>query len=773
MRFSIVTLLLFSFVWGQATKLVEVKILDHEYIVVHFKDGEVIRRDDGTGNCAYMGHCHAPDGSRAVYYGEALDAIYAVKPQSWSLTSEGGEEIIPSDVYRKTKLNGMTLKKWDDSIKPSGDWIYDITREHYVYLKLPVAMKQGESYKLNVKADMNADIRMHAFTFDVYNNRSEAIHTNIWGYNSSSGIKAADLYHWMGDGGARDYSDMEGKSVYLYNLKTNEKHRVGEVDYGRSEDEELKLYNFTNSDVWHVDFTGFHTPGKYRLVVEGVGCSQDFEISSDIYKTPFRVSTLGFFYMRLGQNTPEIHPRPREPLFIPELDGTEVYISNLDPYDPEWGAIKERVVDPWDHPEEYEPYNTGRTNNKAWGGHSDAYDWDKRLSHVSIIYDMLLPYILTKGALADDNTGIAESGNGIPDILDEARYEVDAWLRLRDGMGYAHGLTCPYDEVNKVRFQGGNTAIAAWANALNSAMLAESFRICGMTELMSQYTDSSLVAFNYANNLDDPMLDLSSSDGFGQIRGRDFKMMAAAYLYNLTGDEYYEKIMKKESVVKDTTSNIVDANSHNQLYGAVAYLFSNRKINYPELYKNLKKSIIHEAKQFEVAYMDERPSRRSTANETGYFHTSQNVQRTMVAHAISDSSADRSLFRNALILEADWSLGRNPANIIQMTTASTPMEEKRSVEAAYTSGYNDGTPGLHPGHTPYWNMNNWAPDRIMGRPGWLASHGYPEQDKWPVGELFFPTDYVWAHTEFTPQQTMRGKQALYGYLYGITQNHQK
>ena len=167
--------------------------------------------------------------------------------------------------------------------------------------------------------------------------------------------------------------------------------------------------------------------------------------------------------------------------------------------------------------------------------------------------------------------------------------------------------------------------------------------------------------------------------------------------------------------------------------------------------------------------MDKRPSRRASSDESGYFHTAQNVQRTLVAHAVSENPEDKELFLIALILEADWGLGRNPANIIQMTTASTPMEVKRSVEAAYTSGYNDGTPGLHPGHTPYWNMNDWAPDRVMGRPGWLASHGYPKQGRWPVGELFFPTDYVWAHTEFTPQQTMRGKQALYGYLYGIMQ----
>jgi len=30
------------------------------------------------------------------------------------------------------------------------------------------------------------------------------------------------------------------------------------------------------------------------------------------------------------------------------------------------------------------------------------------VGHVPNIYDMLLPYILTKGALTDDDTGIAE-----------------------------------------------------------------------------------------------------------------------------------------------------------------------------------------------------------------------------------------------------------------------------------------------------------------------------------------------------------------------------
>jgi hypothetical protein len=56
---------------------------------------------------------------------------------------------------------------------------------------------------------------------------------------------------------------------------------------------------------------------------------------------------------------------------------------------------------------------------------------------------------------------------------------------------------------------------------------------------------------------------------------------------------------------------------------------------------------------------------------------------------------------------------------------------------------------------------------VMGNPSWMTAFSYPANSTWPVGEVYFNTRYVYAHSEFTPQQTMRGKIALYGYLYGI------
>ena len=379
---------------------------------------------------------------------------------------------------------------------------------------------------------------------------------------------------------------------------------------------------------------------------------------------------------------------------------------------------------------------------------------------------MLFPYFLTNGALSEDNLGITESGNGIPDILDEARNEVDFWLRLRDEMGYSHGLTNPTNA--NILYQAGNTAVAAWANAANAAMLADCFRLSGHTNLMDKYCDSATIAYNYASNLPDQMLTKSQGIGDSEMTGKDFRITAAAFLYNLTGNTRYEDDLNTLSRCRMSSTSISNENGYNELYAAAGYLFTNRTINYPALYDNMKKAVIAEAKSKETNFSNSRPSRRSTDQDNGWFISDIHNQRTIVAHAVSEKeSDDRKLFENALILEADYSLGRNPLNMILMTTATTALAYKKSPENAYTSGWNDGTPGVHPGHTPYMNQYDWG-GLIMGNPTWMTKKNVPAVSNWPYGELYYNTRYVYAANEFTPQQTMRGKQALYGYLYAIS-----
>ena len=770
---------------ASASKLVSASILDKDYIMLYFRDGDVTFNERALSGWPL----YTTIGDQSQYinqlvaYGTALNTDNVATAANWKITSTDDANfgtVIPSNVYRKSKLGCMAQMAWD---MKANDYHYDWAYEHTLFLKLPKSMISGKSYTIQIPANINSDATTETLKFDIFNNRSEAVKVNIVGYSTANSIKSADVYVWMGDGGARDYSSFVGKKIYIYDTATKQSQPVGTLSLWKAAAGEAQNWQMIQSSVWNADFTGFNTAGTYRLAVEDIGCSDDFTISDHIYYEPFKVSTQGYYYMRAGEGNTDVVPIARHPLFIPGKDpsNTKVYITTLQPYDAANWKLLTNNGDAWDingnDPAIWasfcKPGNP--TNPNAWGGHVDAQDWDRHLGHVASIYDMLLPYFITSGALSDDDLHIAESGNGIPDIIDEARYEVDFWLRLRDGMGYSHGLTNPLNpQTNPTFYQAGTDAVAAWANAANAAMLADCFRISGQhPDLMAEYRDSAIVAYNYASNLPDQMLTKTQDVGNMVFSGKNFKITAAAFLYNLTGDTKYEDELNSDSRCATSASSILNTGSYTELYAAVGYLFTNRQQHYPTLASNMKNAIISEAKSQEANYSNTRPSRRSTDNNTGWFVTTISTQRTIVAHALSAvGSADRAFFENALILEADFSLGRNPMNMINMTTATTGLADKKSPENAYTSGWNDGTPGVHPGHTPYMSAQDWG-GLIMGNPSWMTSKNYPAFNfnnnfSWPYGELYYNTRYVYAANEYTPQQTMRGKTALYGYLYAIS-----
>ena len=744
-----------------AAKFVELKVVDKEYLMVQIRDGEIRYRDNGTGPSAFLGHSFAEGDDTLKVFGTRLDPEKAVLPEGWTITSADDKSygsVHPLAVSRKSKPMHV-----DNTLSSE--------LEHWLFLKLPKVMRQGCTYTVTMPEGVHTDITASQVLFDVNSSMSEAIHVNIIGYTPDQPVKAADLYLWLGDGGQRDYTAFQGNKVWLYNVNTGKRTPVGNVAFWKSQAEyrnEANRKNDTGSDVWNIDFK-YAQPGRYRLVVEDVGCSMDFDISNNVYFEPYRFSVRGYYYMRLGEvPRPDVSPVPRQPAFIPEVDpvGFTVYKTDLQPWHPDWRRIGGDVWDEphfkpalesafWKHRLPGNPVNT-----EVRGGHSDAFDWDRHLAHVSNIYDLLLPYLLTNGRISEDNLGIAESGNGIPDIIDEARNEVDFFLSIRDGEGYSQGVTNPSKEWT-IMFQAGCTTIAAWANAANCAMLADCFRIAGNTELQEYYTGQAITAFRYAERQENQQLNDSQNIGDGNMRGSDFRQMAAAYLYNATGDRQWEDIMAQASIVKGPDSKIWNTGAGYQIWGTAAYLACPRERHYSELYENMKKSVTLEAEQNHVARSDTRPSRRTTNDSR--WQTSENLQLVMLAHYVAPLKNDKLRLEKAMYIDADWCLGRNPSNTVEMTGLG-----QRHITDCYTTGRNDGVPGSHPGQTPFngtetWSAGNGGDARI------LLSRCYPDWNSggWPSQESFFNQRYMWVNGEFTPRETMRGKMALLGYLYGI------
>ncbi len=743
-----------------AAKFVSLSVLDRDYLILRLRDGEIRYRDDGTGPSAYLGHSFVEGDDTLVVFGERFDPAITAQTADWVISSDDDRAfgaVHPAVISRKSKPMHV-------------DHTLSAELEHWLFLRLPQSMRQGCTYKVCIPSGAHSDVDCASVLFDVNSSVSEAVHVNIIGYTPDRDVKAADLYLWLGDGGQRDYSSFVGRKVWLYNVNSGKRLQVGRVSFWKSQSEyaqEANRKNDTGSDVWSIDFR-CSTPGRYRLVVEDVGCSMDFDIRNDVYLEPYRYSVRGYYYMRLGEMPDSsVSPVPRQPAFIPEVDpvGFTVYKTDLQPWHPDWRRIRGDV---WDEPH-FKPalesefwkhrLSGNPVNTEVRGGHSDAFDWDRHLAHVSNIYDLLLPYFLTNGAVDEDNLGIRESGNGIPDIIDEARNEVDFFLSIRDGEGYSQGVTNPSKEWT-IMFQAGCTTIAAWANAANCAMLAECMRIAGNGELCRYYTDEAVKAFRYADRQENKQLNDSQAIGDGNMRGSDFKQMAAAYLYNVTGEREWEDIMAELSIVTGPDSRIWNTRAGYQIWGTAAYLNCPQERHYPQLYENMKKSVALEAETNHVSKSPLRPSRRTTNDSR--WQTSENLQLVMMAHFIANDKTERKRLEEAMYIDADWCFGRNPANIVEMTGLG-----ERHITDCYTTGRNDGIPGSHPGQTPFNGTETWSRGD-GGDAQILLRRCYPVwTDGWPSQESFFNQRYLWVNGEFTPRETMRGKMALTAYLYGI------
>ena len=745
-------LLLLTTTPSTATKVLGLKVIDSQYLMVHFRDGEVHYRDNGTGPSAYLGHSFAEGDDTLLVFGERLKAE-AQKAALWQISS-------PDD---KSFATTQPLNVWRKSKPMNTDHTLTSELDHWLFLQLPQPMKQGCTYQVSIPKNIGADKEQLSVCFDVWNAQSEAIHVNIIGYSPAEAVHAADLYQWLGDGGQRDYRSWEGRKVYIYNVKTKKKQNVGTVKFWKSSADaaqEAGKKALIGTDVWNIDFKAT-TPGRYRLVVEDVGCSMDFDITPDVYFQPFRYSVRGYYYMRLGEpKDPEhVWPVPRQPQFIPETDpkGLTVYKTDLTPWDKEWRDLH---TDVWDEPH-FKPVFASifwqhrlpgnPVNTEVKGGHSDAFDWDRHLAHVSNIYDMLLPYILSGGRLSDDNLGIRESGNGIPDIIDEARNEVDFFLSIRDGEAYSQGVTNPSADWS-VMFQAGCTTMAAWANAANCAILGEAFRLQGNDSLRQYYTDEAIKAFFFASRQENQQLDDRQDIGSMQLRGRDFRQMAAAYLYNLTGDEQWEKLFAEEAY------ELSIANT----WTAAAYLTCPQPRHFADRYQQILASVDKLSKSYNIVNMAQRPSRRS-ANDRRW-QVSQNLQLVMLAHYIAKDKARKKELEHVMYTEASWAMGRNPGNIVEMTGLG-----ERHITDCYTTGRNDGAPESHPGQTPFNGTETWSPGHNGGDARVILKYCYPDWNEggWPRQESYFNQRYFWVNGEFTPRETMRGKMALLGYLYAI------
>jgi hypothetical protein len=169
--------------------------------------------------------------------------------------------------------------------------------------------------------------------------------------------------------------------------------------------------------VWWFDFSEVEVPGKYAVVdVEKGIRSADFSIGEHVYTDVMKHAVRAFFYQRAGFE--------KKPEFAGKAWADKA--SHL-------GPGQDSESRPWPKGGASSPANLLIKDLR--GGWYDAGDFNKYTSWAArYIITLLHAYQEHSEAFSDDY-GIPESGNGIPDILDEVKWGLDWLVRMQNSDG--------------------------------------------------------------------------------------------------------------------------------------------------------------------------------------------------------------------------------------------------------------------------------------------------------------------------------------------------
>lgn len=344
----------------------------------------------------------------------------------------------------------------------------------------------------------------HVAVFDSDRTVSWAIKVNQVGFRPEDRKKVARMGAWIPGSGP---IDLPARAFEVVEAGTGDvvfrgtPHLVDDASRcpvlpGKETDGPRPL--LTGERVYELDFSACRRPGDYRLRVAGVGVSWPFRIADDAYDEAFVTAARGLLHQRSSYAlTPGITAwqRPRyhaEPFFRGR------YLA----FGP--GTL------PW--PKGYERFDVIAAERgdlglvtETDGGWYDAADYDRNYASLVVVLDLLWAFERKRERFPDGQLSFAESGNGIPDLLDEVEYGLRVWLQVQDAAGGIPGMleTTTHPAINDTRVQWFLSRPTTWSTLLFAGSAAKFARLVEPydQDLSERYRLAAERAFRAADTL--------------------------------------------------------------------------------------------------------------------------------------------------------------------------------------------------------------------------------------------------------------------------------
>jgi len=590
---------------------------------------------------------------------------------------------------------------------------------HYLFLTLDRPLADAEKIAITLPAGEKIDFTYRA------NAPSPLFKINQVGYMPEA-VKYAYVGAWLGNAGPMPmHKEFAGKKFALVDSQSGREVFSGLLHPRLHDPVNSGGTPFTGEEVLEMDFSRFRTPGRYHLAVEGLGRSFDFRIGDDTMAEAFYIHMRGLYHQRCGiakekpytnWTMPVCHKTCVRGVHPPAIghysrgdrkraygfhssDGDSLRVSHF-------ALIKQNAPKPAE-------------TLAAPGGWHDAGDWDRRPQHLEIVGDLTAVYLMRPENFSDGQLNIPESGNGIPDILDEARWGLEhlrlsqrpdggvgTWIETtrhpspKDGGSFDDRLTyyisCPT--------RGSTLEYAAYA-----AELALALKRAGAKGPAEQFRDSAVKAWNFALDPKNRAVRTYRYDRkiiFYREKPKlasEFLVKAGYSLFRLTGDRKY--ISAAAAAAPEAMKSMRQNSWHwSPFFWIELELFPPESLELEKLRSARRFSLIKKADKMleeqernypiRIAWYDAREAWVHTMG-WGTFHPLNRARGLVMAHALTD---DRKYLDGAYIAN-DFHNGANPSGS-SMTSGLGRVYPVRFLDLnSYANGFAEPVPGI----TPYRN----------------------------------------------------------------------
>lgn len=589
-------------------------------------------------------HACAPDILMVVLAGGDGAAWQA---GAWNVTRSSGASVAIRAVYRESLPVGAPHYEIGYG-RAYSDKILDV--DHRVYLSL--AEPIGGPDVLRIRGPMGVNFLLP------FNDRfleTPVIHLNQAGYNPHATKRYAYISGWLGDGHALPLGNFPTEAEILVDDAEATVLQREPVTVRAEHDIEA------DAEVRQIDLSGISpAEGKrLRIRLAGIGVSWPTEVSQSAAFKAFYTLARGIFFNRWGGDL------ARQPTWSRPPDYHHVFTATDEVSDFE-------KLFPKDTPRAQE--RTGERRITA--GYHDAGDFELRPTATVVPQLLMRAFEMNAAHLTDNQLNIPESGNGIPDLLDEALWGIKGWEQLQEADGgvregvqsnrHPWGFYLASDDPQPywTFSRDANTTARAAGLFAQASRLVATYNPARAAELKQR----AIRAWQYADH-----------NGAGDA----CRLYGSGELFRLTGDRIYQEAFEKAWHAMGTFGafnafapyqfTVDDYKKGKRVMADFVQGYAHARLHSAEIAAVIQKWFTTYAGQAvkttetEHAYRNPRPEKFPM--DWGQGTTMARFVDTVIARLQLGglSPAERQHYFDTLSLAADYLLGGNPNGLVYVT----------------------------------------------------------------------------------------------------------